>query len=92
MKNVDKIAQFVAKTGGSNIIIHIIPGTQNWLVCEKEKTDKWSVIMCNPLRETWVIIKTITNEQHISLWGRIKKAEIKNKVTFIKENQKEELG
>ena len=44
MKNVDKLARFIAKNGADGILLHTIPGTNYWVVCEKVEADKWNLL------------------------------------------------
>ena len=89
MINVDRIAQAIAINGANGIIIHTIPNSQNWLVCIKRAENKWEVTMCNPMGKTWLELKTITDKQHGDLLKELIKAEIKEKVAFIKRKQAE---
>jgi hypothetical protein len=41
MKNVDRLAKYIATNGANNIMIHTIPGTGNWIVCQKIDKKEW---------------------------------------------------
>lgn len=74
MTNAERIARHIAKHGTQNILVHSIPGTGYWLVCEKtQKTaPHWRVHVCHPERTTYRLVsENVTDEQHISLWKEL---------------------
>ena len=89
MKNVDKLAQFIAKNGADGILLHTIPGTNYWVICEKVDADKWNLTMGNPMGEVLHSLGTVTNEQHIAIWMELVKIEIEAKAKEL-ESAKED--
>ena len=81
MKNIDRIAQHVAKNGAKNIMIHTIPGTSNWLICQKYEKDKWILTLANPMGNVTYNLGTVTDSQHLQLWSQLIKVELENKTS-----------
>lgn len=68
MKNIEKIALAITK-GSENILIHPIPTTSLWIVCEKTKENTWKITLCNPFGTTHCIVSNnVTDENHLKLW------------------------
>ena len=83
-RNIDRIAQLVIKNGGKNILIHTIPRTQNWIVAQKIEEDKWSLTLCDPMKNVTFNLGVVSDEQHVKLWRDITEMEIENKTNNIK--------
>ena len=83
MKNIDRLTQFITKHGSKNIIIHTVPETNNWLVCQKIEIDKWLLTLCNPMGVVTYNLGTITDDQHLTLWAELMSMEINKKVSQI---------
>ncbi len=84
MRNIDRLARYVTKHGSESIMIHTIPGTGNWIVCEKIEKDKWSLTLGNPMGNVTYNLGMVTNEQHLKLWMEIVKMEIERKVSQVR--------
>lgn len=76
MINVERLAQLVAKTGGDNILIHCIPGTKNWIVCQKIEKDSWLLTLMDPQKSVSFNLGTVSNKEHLSLWKELVSYEI----------------
>ena len=83
MRNIDRIAKFVTKHGTGGILIHTIPGTSNWLVCQKMEINKWLVTLCNPMGFVTYNLGTVSDNQHIQLWEELVIMEIEKKTSQI---------
>lgn len=84
MKNLDKIAKKITKTGAQNMIIHTIPKTPNWIIAEKIKRNKWLLTLCNPNKYITYNLGTIDDKNHIQLWQELVRLEIETKISQIK--------
>lgn len=71
MKNIDRITQFVTKNGSSNIIIHTIPGTRNWIIGQKVEPDKWLLTLADPMGSVVYNLGMVTNNQHLEIWHEL---------------------
>ena len=87
MKNIERLANHIAKTGAKNMIIHTIPSTPNWLICQKIDKDSWSISICNPNKYIVHNLGIINNQQHLKLWNELIRAEIETKGNLIKAAQ-----
>lgn len=83
MKNIERLAAHVTKNGSDGIMIHTIPGTSNWIICEKIEKDKWTLSMCDPMGNVTYNLGTATNAEHVALWMEITTMSIENKATKI---------
>jgi len=87
MKNIDRIAQIAAKTKGVGIVIHAIPGTRNWIVCQSININKWEMILCDPMGEKMHPLGFITDDQQVKLTFDLFKLEVEQKTSFIQDQQ-----
>jgi hypothetical protein len=83
MKNVERLARHITKNGSENILIHTIPGTKNWLICQKIETDKWALSLCNPMGNVTYNVGTIDDKRHVQLWKELIKTEIELKASQV---------
>ncbi|HEY4507116.1 MAG TPA: hypothetical protein VJH71_03125 [Candidatus Paceibacterota bacterium] len=84
MTNIDKLALHVTKYGEKGILIHTIPKTSNWLVCQKINANEWVITLLNPMGNVTYNLGTITTEQHLNLWQELTRLEIEERVSQIK--------
>jgi len=84
MKNVDRLARHIARYGADGILVHTIPGTSSWLICQKIEKDKWTMTMGNPMGYVTYNLGTVSDSQHVQLWTDLVKMEIETKVSQIK--------
>ena len=84
MRNIEKLAQYVLKHGSESIIVHTIPSTSNWIICQKIDKDKWTVVLCNPMGSVMHNVGSITNQEHINLWMELVKMEIEKRAELIR--------
>ena len=83
MKNVDRLAKYITKNGPNGILIHTVPRTNNWIICQKIAIDKWLMTLCNPGGNVTFNLGTVNDAQHLQLWAEITKMEIENKTSQI---------
>jgi hypothetical protein len=83
MKNVDRLAKYITKNGPNGILIHTVPRTNNWIICQKIEIDKWLMTLCNPGGNVTYNLGTVNDAQHLQLWAEITKMEIENKTSQI---------
>ena len=81
MKNITKIINFLTKFGPKGILIHTIPKTPYWLICQKIEKNKWEIILCNPMGTILYNLKSITDKEHIKIWKELIKIEIETKIS-----------
>jgi len=79
MTNVDRLAKHIAKNGAENVMIHTIPGTSNWIICQKIEEDKWLLTMGAPMGNVTYNLGTVTNNQHLQLWEELTRLEVEKK-------------
>jgi len=84
MKNLEKIMTHIKENDAKNILIHTIPNTQNWLICEKIEIDKWLIALCNPNKTVIYNLGTINEKKHLELWMQLVKKEIETKTNQVK--------
>ncbi len=83
MKNVERLNEYIKKEGPDSILIHSIPNSQNWLVCQKTAENLWTLILMNPMNTTLFYLGECNDAQHIEIWTRLTKIEIGNKISQI---------
>ena len=81
--NIDRLARHITKNGPNGILIHTVPKTNNWIVCQKIEIDKWLLTLMNPLGNVTFNLGTVNNAQHLQLWAEITKMEIEEKTKQI---------
>jgi hypothetical protein len=83
MKNIERLTKYITKNGTKDILIHTIPQTKNWIICQKIEIDKWILTLCDPMGNVTYNLGTVSNKEHINLWMQIIKLDIETKVTQI---------
>lgn len=83
MRNVDRLAQHITKNGAENILVHTVPGTSNWLICQKIDNDKWIITLASPMGNVTYNLGQVSDAQHLELWGRLIKQELETKSSQI---------
>lgn len=83
MKNIDKIARLITKHGAGNLLIHSLPGTKYWMLCEKISCTQWLVSFCDPMGYSVYNLGIISNKQHVDLWMELVRREINIKAAAI---------
>lgn len=83
MTNLDRILKDIQKGGTKNVLIHTIPGTSNWLICQKFEPDKWLITLCNPMKNVSYNLGTVNNQEHLALWYQLANKEIEMKAQKI---------
>lgn len=84
MRNIEKLANYVAKNGAQDIIVHIIPSNGHWIIAQKIGENTWSLNLGDPMGFTMYNLGSITNDQHLQLWMEIIKMEIEKKAELIR--------
>jgi len=88
MKNIEKLANHIAKNGPDGMLVHTIPGTSNWIICQKIDEDKWMLTLADPMGDVTFNLGTVSDKDHTALWIEITRMEIENKVSQIKQSKK----
>lgn len=83
MKNVERLARHITKNGSESILVHTIPGTSNWIICQKIETNKWTLSLCNPMGNVTYNLGTVTDAQHLELWSQLFTKEIEKKASQL---------
>ena len=83
MKNVERLARHITKSGAENILVYTIPGTSNWIICQKIEKDKWALTLCNPMGNVTYNLGTVTDAQHLELWSQLITMEIEKKTSQL---------
>lgn len=83
MRNIDRLARFITKHGSESIIVHTIPDTSNWLICQKTEINKWLVTMANPMGYVTYNLGNVSDNQHLQLWMELIKMEIEKKTSQV---------
>jgi hypothetical protein len=82
MKNAERIAKLIIKHElAESILIHTIPGTPHWLICQKIETDKWALSLCHPEKTVVYNLGTVNTNQYIELWKELTMAEVNIRMT-----------
>jgi hypothetical protein len=89
MKNIDRLTLLIAKNGAKNLLIHGIPGTSNWLLCQKIEKEKWVIALCDPMGNTTFNLGTITEAEHLALWKEIILLDIKRRIGIAEKAKKQ---
>jgi hypothetical protein len=84
MKNIDRLTKHITQSGEKGLMVHTIPGTNNWVVCQKTEKDKWALTLCNPMGNVTFNLGTVNDGQHLLLWEQIIKMKIENSASQIK--------
>ena len=71
MKNINRLAASICNNNGNNILIHTIPNTNNWLICQKIEPDKWLFTLSNPKGNITYNLGTTQNQSHFPLWTQL---------------------
>jgi len=79
MKNIDRWAKYITCYGSESILIHTIPGTTNWIICQKIEKNKWAMVLGNPMGNVTYNLGLATDEEHLNLWEQILRQEIELK-------------
>lgn len=91
----DRIKKGIEKHGAENILIHTIPKTPLWLICQKIKNknppppDSWEIFIGNPLQtKLRLVSQNVTNEEHLLLWKKLVELEVSSKLTTAQQTLK----
>lgn len=83
MKNIERWSSHMTKYGSNSYLVHTVPGTQNWLICQKIEENKWTLILGNPMGNVTYNLGTVTNDQHLQIWKHLTMTTIENKVSQL---------
>lgn len=89
--NAERIAKHIKEYGPKGMLIHTIPGTPFWLVCEENKNKRWKITVCHPMhRKAYNIATDISEAEHFQLWNELVQLELSRRVkTALKTLRKE---
>ncbi|MDO8451962.1 MAG: hypothetical protein Q7S76_03775 [bacterium] len=83
MKNVERLAKYITKHGSNSFLVHTVPETSNWLICQKIENDKWALTLGNPMGNVTYNLGTVTDAQHLEIWEYITTVTIERKVSQL---------
>lgn len=83
MKNVDRLAKYITQNGSNGILIHTIPGTQNWIIAQKINEDSWMLTLGDPMGNVTYNVGTVTDKQHTALWRHLVQIEIESRKSQV---------
>ena len=83
MRNIERLSRHITKYGSSNILVHTLAGTKNWVIAEKTDINKWFLSMCDPMGNVTFNLGCVNDKQHLELWAEITKMEIEYKTSQI---------
>lgn len=83
MKNVERLAKYITKHGSNSFLVHTVPETNNWLICQKIENDKWALTLGNPMGNVTYNLGTVTDAQHLEIWEYITTVTIERKVSQL---------
>lgn len=84
MKNIQRLANHIAKYGEKGLIVHTIYGTPNWIIGQKIEKNKWSLSLENPMGNTTYNLGIVSEKQHAALWTELIQTEIEKKASNIR--------
>jgi len=83
MKNIEKIARIILDKKPKNLLIHTIPNTPHWMLCERIEQDKWLLTICNPERNVIHELGIVNTENHLKIWEGLIKMELETKMIHL---------
>lgn len=83
MTNIEKVAAYITKHGSESLLIHTVPSTPLWLVCQKlTKQNGWKIIVCNPFQTKHRLVSdNVSDTEHLELWLDLIKLKVSSKIT-----------
>lgn len=79
--NAERVAAHIKEYGAKGILIHTMPGTPFWLVCQSRPDKKWKITLCHPMHtKAYIIDDDISEDDHYKLWNELIKTELSLKV------------
>ena len=84
--NAERIANHIKENGTGGLMIHTVPGTPFWLICQNDKERTWNITLCHPQQtKSYKIAENISDEEHFELWNQIITLELSRRIrTAIK--------
>lgn len=83
MKNVDRLAKYMAANGQNTIMIHTIYGTGSWIIAQKIEEDKWVLSLANPMGNVTHNLGEVSDAQHYKLWIQLTIREVDKKLSQV---------
>ena len=83
MKNVDRLAKYMAAHGQNSIMIHTIYGTGSWIIAQKIEEDKWVLSLANPMGNVTHNLGEVSDAQHYKLWIQLTIREVDKKLSQV---------
>ena len=79
MTNIDRLTKYITQYGSKNIIVHTIPRTKNWIICQKIENDKWAITLENPMGNISYNLGILSDKEHLDIWEKLTRIEIEKK-------------
>lgn len=83
MKNINRLATYICKNGNKNTLIHTIPKTNNWIICQKIEIDKWILTLNNPTSNITYNLGSTSEKLYLQIWSQITKEQTKTKISQL---------
>lgn len=81
MTNAEKLAAYVTKNGPESLLVHTVPGTRFWLVCQKRDQENWRIVLMDPSKTTHRLVSDrISEVRYLSLWKELVTLELGNRI------------
>lgn len=71
MTNAEKIAKWIISEKPKNLLIHTIPKTPFWLICQKNLRNLWEIKLLHPMKTIEYQLGTISDEEHLKIWHQL---------------------
>ena len=80
--NAERVASHIKEHGPGGILIHTLPGTAFWLVCQlSKKNQMWNITLCHPSQtKAYRIATDISDDRHFEIWNELVKIELSRRV------------
>ncbi len=81
--NIRRLAQIIAKKGGTGILVHSIPGSPLWMIAERIADDSWALTLFHPMKTAFYQLGLVDDINHLALWKELTALEILRKGRHI---------
>lgn len=91
--NTERVAEHIKEYGAKGILIHTIPGTPFWLICQlNAQTEKWKITLCHPMhKKAYTIADEISEKEHFELWNELVQLELSRRVKIAIKTLKQKM-
>lgn len=91
--NAERLAAYIAKNGADSILIHSVPRTPFWLVCQKVARNRWNISLANPTQtKSRLVSKNVTDEEHMVIYQQLTILEVSNRMQDALSAYRKRLG